>query len=73
MIVQNDEVLALLHELTTFTGREDPYPRFDRLRTFTGLGDGRHTLKLVVDPPEGNRRLAYVDYFRAFGKTYRTE
>jgi cytochrome P450 len=32
MIVRNDEVLTLLHELTTFAGREDPYPRFDRLR-----------------------------------------
>ena len=32
MIVQNDEVLALLAELTTLAGREDPYPRFDRMR-----------------------------------------
>ncbi|GIJ67582.1 cytochrome P450 [Virgisporangium ochraceum] len=32
MIVQTDEVLTLLAELTTMVGREDPYPRFDRLR-----------------------------------------
>ncbi|GAA0900240.1 cytochrome P450 [Virgisporangium aurantiacum] len=32
MIVQNDEVLTLLAELTTLAGREDPYPRFDRMR-----------------------------------------
>jgi cytochrome P450 len=32
MIVQTDEVLTLLAELTTLVGREDPYPRFDRLR-----------------------------------------
>jgi len=32
MIVQNDEVRTLLAELTTLVGREDPYPRFDRMR-----------------------------------------
>jgi cytochrome P450 len=32
MIVQNDEVLTLLSDLTTMVGREDPYPHFDRMR-----------------------------------------
>ena len=32
MIVQTDEVLTLLAELTAMVGREDPYPHFDRLR-----------------------------------------
>jgi cytochrome P450 len=31
-IVENAEVLSLLDELTTMTGREDPYPRYARLR-----------------------------------------
>jgi len=31
-IVEGPEVSALLGELTTLTGREDPYPRYDRLR-----------------------------------------
>jgi cytochrome P450 len=31
-IVENAEVLTLLTELTTMTGREDPYPRYARLR-----------------------------------------
>lgn len=31
-IVQNDEVNTLLSELTTLVGREDPYPRFARMR-----------------------------------------
>jgi cytochrome P450 len=31
-IVEGPEVSRLLDELTTLTGREDPYPRYDRLR-----------------------------------------
>jgi cytochrome P450 len=31
-IVESAEVLTLLDELTTMTGREDPYPRYARLR-----------------------------------------
>lgn len=31
-VVENDEVARLLTELTTLTGREDPYPRYERLR-----------------------------------------
>jgi cytochrome P450 len=36
-IVQNDEVLTLLHELTTMTGRADPYPRYARLRDLSPI------------------------------------
>ena len=31
-IVANDEVSTLLAELTTVVGRDDPYPRYARLR-----------------------------------------
>src|SRR4051794_41070954 len=31
-IVESPEVSTLLAELTTMVGREDPYPRYDRLR-----------------------------------------
>ena len=31
-VVENDEVARLLTDLTTLTGREDPYPRYERLR-----------------------------------------
>nr|BFE66454.1 cytochrome P450 [Dactylosporangium thailandense] len=36
-IVQNDEVLRLLGELTTMTGRADPYPRYARLREISPI------------------------------------
>jgi cytochrome P450 len=42
-IVQDDEVQRLLDELTTMTGREDPYPRYARLREISPIvraGDG---------------------------------
>jgi immune inhibitor A len=55
----------------SFKGRSAE-PRFDGLRIFTGLGGGRHTITLVVAPPDGKRRLAYVDYFRVYGSAYRT-
>jgi cytochrome P450 len=36
-IVRNDEVLQLLDELTTMTGRRDPYPRYARLREISPI------------------------------------
>jgi len=36
-IVQNSETSELLGELTTMTGREDPYPRYERLREIAPL------------------------------------
>ena len=56
----------------SFKGRTAE-PKFDGLRIFKGLGAGRHTIELVVDPPDRNRRLAYVDYFRVYGEAYRTQ
>jgi cytochrome P450 len=42
-IVEGPEVSALLDELTTLTGRDDPYPRYERLREISPVlraGDG---------------------------------
>src|SRR3954471_23180680 len=42
-IVAGPEVSALLGELTTLVGRDDPYPRYDRLREISPVlraGDG---------------------------------
>ncbi|MEU7868558.1 cytochrome P450 [Dactylosporangium sp. NPDC049140] len=36
-IVQDDEVLRILDELTTMTGRADPYPRYARLREISPI------------------------------------
>ena len=36
-IVESAESAELLAELTTLTGREDPYPRYDRLRAIAPL------------------------------------
>jgi cytochrome P450 len=36
-IVENDEATRLLDELTTSVGRDDPYPRYDRLREISRL------------------------------------
>jgi cytochrome P450 len=36
-IVESTETSALLSELTTMVGREDPYPRYDRLREISPL------------------------------------
>jgi cytochrome P450 len=36
-IVESPETTELLAELTTLTGREDPYPRYDRLREISPL------------------------------------
>jgi cytochrome P450 len=36
-IVRDDEVLTLLDELTTMTGRRDPYPRYARLREISPI------------------------------------
>jgi cytochrome P450 len=36
-IVESPEASRLLAELTTLTGREDPYPRYDRLREISPL------------------------------------
>ena len=36
-IVRDDEVLRLLDELTTMTGRADPYPRYARLREISPI------------------------------------
>ncbi|GAA3451496.1 cytochrome P450 [Dactylosporangium matsuzakiense] len=74
-IVQNDEVLRLLDELTTMTGREDPYPRYARLRQIspivraqdgalvvTGYGDCQTVVRdgrLAHMPPD---MLAFVGF-----------
>ncbi len=36
-IVESSETSTLLSELTTMVGREDPYPRYDRLREISPL------------------------------------
>ena len=36
-IVESPETSELLAELTTLQGREDPYPRYDRLREISPL------------------------------------
>ena len=57
-------------DTVSFRGRSADKPNFNGLRTYKGLGGGRHTIELVVDPPDGKRRLAFVDYFQVCGKTY---
>jgi hypothetical protein len=48
-------------------------PKFRDLQVFKGLGSGRHTLEIVVDPPAGKRRLAYIDYIRVYGNSFKTQ
>ncbi|MFI5912763.1 cytochrome P450 [Dactylosporangium sp. NPDC051541] len=77
-IVRNDEVLRLLDELTTMTGRADPYPRYARLREIspivraedgalvvTGYGDCQTVVRdarLAHMPPDLLGFLGFPDW-----------
>jgi cytochrome P450 len=71
-IVESAEVLTLLDELTTLTGREDPYPRYARLREIAPVvraDDGalvvtRHAdcAAVVRDPRLGHMPRHMLDF-----------
>ncbi len=51
----------------SFTGRAAE-PRFRFNEPFRKLGGGTHVIRLVVDPPQDGKRLAYVDSFIIAGQ-----
>jgi cytochrome P450 len=51
-VMDGPDVAALLNELTTPTGREDPYPRYERLRAISPVvraGDGALVITCYAD------------------------